>query len=356
MNSVLDQSKPYETVPLSGVDETEIVKLLAGSLSREGVTAKTTRFWNWKHLSSPFGVSYGLAAVSSTNRSLVGLRPLMQWSLQSPLGAIIGAVRPVDTVTHPEWRGVGMFSFLTRAALSQLDLAKVQLVFNTPNSSSLPGYEKLGWKRVAALPIYVGVVSPLKIMQRILGFAQKPGVLRSEDVSRGGVVWGSALNDFTRREILAFAARCECARRPVGLRTIRSEEFLIWRYMQQPNVDYGFFVLRSADDQIDGVAVLRTEVRRGLLGVVLVDMFARDADERAYGSLLSALFGDLRVAFMVAHYPRQSFEARALRRRLFFCAKRMTLAVKVLDEGVLARASALTAQGWDLSFGDLEVF
>src|SRR5690606_24306476 len=57
------------------------------------------------------------------------------------------AFRPVDTVTHPSWRGRGLFSKLTKFAIKQIDSGDRMLIFNTPNENSLPGYEKMGWLR-----------------------------------------------------------------------------------------------------------------------------------------------------------------------------------------------------------------
>ena len=56
-----------------------------------------------------------------------------------------------------------MFSRLTRAALDALD-GQVDLVFNTPNGKSGPGYLKLGWREVGRVPVAVRVRRPLRLL------------------------------------------------------------------------------------------------------------------------------------------------------------------------------------------------
>ena len=58
------------------------------------------------------------------------------------------AVRAVDTATHPDYQGRGIFRLLTLAGVEAMTAEGVQFVFNTPNDQSRPGYLKMGWLRV----------------------------------------------------------------------------------------------------------------------------------------------------------------------------------------------------------------
>ena len=64
-------------------------------------------------------------------------------------------MRAVDTATHPEYQGRGIFTRLTHAALDELEREGVAFVFNTPNDQSRPGYLKMGWDVVGRLPVLV---------------------------------------------------------------------------------------------------------------------------------------------------------------------------------------------------------
>ncbi|WP_116106162.1 GNAT family N-acetyltransferase [Lewinella sp. IMCC34191] len=116
----------------------KVIELLSTSL---GDVANQQTF-SWKHLENPFGASPGLLAF--TGDRLVGLRFFMHWRFTNG-EQTIHALRPVDTVTHPDARGNGIFKRLTLEGLDRFGQNK--LVFNTPNSKSLPGYLKMGWQR-----------------------------------------------------------------------------------------------------------------------------------------------------------------------------------------------------------------
>lgn len=121
-----------------GVDIPEIIELIKLGLSNKN----TVDSFLWKHSENPFGKSIGLLAYDE--EKIVGVRMFMFWEFKK--GAkIIKAIRPVDTIIHPNYRGKGLFKKLT---LKGLETCKNEydLVFNTPNKNSFPGYIKMGWR------------------------------------------------------------------------------------------------------------------------------------------------------------------------------------------------------------------
>ena len=67
-------------------------------------------------------------------------------------GSTLHAVRAVDTATHPDHQGRGLFTALTMHALEACRAEGVAFVFNTPNAQSRPGYLKMGWREVGRPP------------------------------------------------------------------------------------------------------------------------------------------------------------------------------------------------------------
>ncbi len=139
------------------LDIPEILEVLKASLG-ETSSKKTEAVWRYKHLENPFGKSLILVAVE--NDTIIGVRALMRWKWQ--LGnQVFSALRAVDTATHPEHQGKGVFKKLT---LKAIEIAKEQsdhFIFNTPNTQSLPGYLKMGWQEVNKLRIQIVPVNPL---------------------------------------------------------------------------------------------------------------------------------------------------------------------------------------------------
>jgi len=119
------------------VDIPEIIGLIKLGLSDKN----TVNSFLWKHKENPFGISVGLLACDE--EEIVGVRMFMFWEFRKG-EKIVKAIRPVDTIIHPNYRGKGLFKKLTLEGL-KICKNEYDLVFNTPNKNSFPGYIKMGW-------------------------------------------------------------------------------------------------------------------------------------------------------------------------------------------------------------------
>lgn len=130
-------------------DIPQIIELLKISLG-ESLMPKSEVLWRWKHQANPFGESPVLLAES--DGKLIGVRAFLCWEFWMD-GAIRKACRAVDTAVHPAYQGKGIFKKLTLALLATMEKEGLDLVYNTPNSESLPGYLKMGWEKWGKLPL-----------------------------------------------------------------------------------------------------------------------------------------------------------------------------------------------------------
>lgn len=128
-----------------------IVDLLKLSLG-QSVVEKSSKIWNFKHTENPFGYSHVL--IAQENQDFVGVRAFMKWNWQLN-NQVWVAYRAVDTATHPNFQGKGIFKKLTLQALDDVQENQETFVFNTPNDKSRPGYLKMGWVIVDSLPISI---------------------------------------------------------------------------------------------------------------------------------------------------------------------------------------------------------
>jgi N-acetylglutamate synthase-like GNAT family acetyltransferase len=189
-----------------------IVKLLKVSLG-ESLMPKSEAFWYWKHIENPFGVSPVLLAVEQSE--IIGVRAFMRWQWIRA-GEVLHAVRAVDTATHPNHQGKGIFKKLTLALVNECEAAGTHFIFNTPNTSSKPGYLKMGWTTLGRMKIYV----------RPLLYAKT----KAKDFDAQ-----YAISKMVKTiELPAIVT-------PNQWRTPISFDFLNWRYIQNPNVQYYFF-------------------------------------------------------------------------------------------------------------------
>jgi N-acetylglutamate synthase-like GNAT family acetyltransferase len=141
-----------------------IVSLLKLSLG-EGLMPKSEQYWYWKHVENPYGQSPVLLCVEDTE--LIGVRAFMRWDWTLN-GKVYKAVRAVDTATHPNHKGKGIFTKLTMRLVDHCKQMGDHFIFNTPNEQSKPGYLKMGWQEVGKLPIKVNIQRPLNIARNLL--------------------------------------------------------------------------------------------------------------------------------------------------------------------------------------------
>ena len=182
------------------------------------------RFFAWKHHQSPFGRSPAWVAVDpDAGDRVVGFRTVSRWQFARG-DATVPAVRAVDTATHPDYQGRGIFSLLTRQALDELRAAGVAFVFNTPNDRSRPGYFKMGWQLVERLPVASTPRSPLSLLR--LARARTPADKWSAPTD-AGVPVSEVLADAEATTALLAAARPDDDR----LRTLHTPALpeLAWR-------------------------------------------------------------------------------------------------------------------------------
>ena len=132
-------------------DLPEIVSLLKRSLGESRIP-KSEEAWNWKHVQNPFGES--LVYLAFEGETLVGVRAFMQWRWHLA-DKEYRVLRAVDTATHPEFWGRGIFRKLTEGLIEKATDEGFDFIFNTPNEKSMPGYLKMGWKKLYKVPVRV---------------------------------------------------------------------------------------------------------------------------------------------------------------------------------------------------------
>jgi hypothetical protein len=129
----------FEIVPIDEVPLNGILAALDKALGRNCDES----WFIWKHIDNPYGKSLGWVATGK--EGVLGVRLFMKWDLQCGTRTV-HALRPVDTATVPSARRQGIFRELTKFAIGAVaNNSDVDLIFNTPNKNSAPGYASLGW-------------------------------------------------------------------------------------------------------------------------------------------------------------------------------------------------------------------
>ncbi|WP_207512463.1 GNAT family N-acetyltransferase [Longitalea luteola] len=212
--------------PATPQDKPAMIALLKKSLG-EGLIPKSEALWTWKHEQNPFGASFVLLA--EENNTIIGLRAFMQWQWKWK-GNLYKAIRAVDTATHPDHQGKGIFKKLT---LQQLELCKQQgihFVFNTPNDQSRPGYLKMGWVQQGRMPLKFKVTNPIALAWAVAFKKGKAGSTAEDPTPVQQ--WDPAVFKLMDRYTNTDNDQ---------LQTVLSTEYIRWRYADNPLFRYNYF-------------------------------------------------------------------------------------------------------------------
>lgn len=334
--------------PLVPADEPDVLRLLFASLAGGPTGERTADFFRWKHLDNPFGPSIALGA--EVGGELVGVRLVMRWGLLSA-GSRVTAGRMVDTATHPDHRGRGIFRDLTTASLD-LARADTDVIFNTPNGSSRPGYLKMGWTQVGVVSTSISPVRPLRLArgaQAALRRVDRPAPAAVDcPLPRLGDVL--AAHEEEVDDLLA-ARRAAAGDRLV---TDTDLDWLRWRYVAVPGLDYRAVPVLDGG-RLRGLGIGRLRDRAGLRELTLSDVIVAPGDGAARRRVLRAARRS-RVDHVATHLPERDDAARRdLLAAGYVTSSRVGLTLTTLPLRWLP-VDPVDARCWSLPLGDLEVF
>lgn len=324
-------------------DLQNVIDLIRDSLGPGPTGERSRDFFEWKHLENPFGRS--LLLVAEIDDAIVGFRAFMRWRF-SYLESTVHAVRAVDTATRPGYRGRGVFTQLTTQAVDEArDIA--QMIFNTPNNKSLPGYLKMGWTIVEKPRVLIRTLRPVHLVSSILSSAE--AIRQQEDLRVNAMPVDELLSKESQvRDLLE-----EASIHAPELRTARTLDYLRWRYQAIPGLRY-WALSREVAGDIRGMAIFRVQMRRGLRESTLADLVARPGDCRTIRTLLR----ELTKAAAVDHVAIRLHDHSSIRsaHRLGFLG--VPSGVKLVARNLASNLEPTVSpiRSWALTIGDLEVF
>jgi GNAT superfamily N-acetyltransferase len=334
-----------ELRPWRDDDEPRVLELLQAALGAGPAGVRPSEFFRWKHVENPFGRSFML--IAEAGGRLVGLRAFMRWRFRVD-GRIVQAVRAVDTATHPDYQGRGVFSMLTLRAIEEIR-DEVELIFNTPNEKSLPGYLKMGWETVGHVPILIWPRHPVRLLRErhSLGTSIEPTGGRPPIAAETAA---AAMED--EDEIAHLLDRTTIPEPRFS--TDRSLAYLKWRYASPPLLDYRA-IRETGSDGLRGLAVFRVRPRGRLWESTLAEVIVGVGDRTTARRLLQRVRHAASVDHISASFPRGSTQAHsALRRGFLRVPGGLIMVVNPLREHIRPEPRSLSS--WAVSLGDLEVF
>jgi predicted N-acetyltransferase YhbS len=308
----------------SEIDIPNILSVLKSSLG-EVSSKKTQEVWEYKHIENPFGKSLVLLAV--IDDEVVGVRAFMKWKWQLGDKEFI-ACRAVDTATHPNHQGKGVFKKLT---LKAIDIAKKNgwhFIFNTPNSQSKPGYLKMGWSEVDSVKVQI---TPVNYLLKVL--------LTNKSLD---LEISNELTENSRRLIVNHNKRLKAN----GLFTPKDLKFLLWRYVNNPMQDYIIY----SNENLFIAAYVKT--RSKLKEFRVAELIYKDKKSLAQANSVIQILAIKSYAHFISCQPLTT----SLTKININLKLGPTLTYKNLNLNISEQKILKSIDSWKYSIGDLELF
>lgn len=304
-------------------DIPDIIPVLKASLGTQDLPL-SEEIWKFKHINNPFGKSLVLLAIEDDE--IVGVRAFMKWELTLK-DKVFKCYRAVDTATHPNHRGKGIFKKLTLKAVEMAKENNDNFVFNFPNEKSRPGYLKMGWQKAGNIKV-----------------ALKPS-FRS--------FWKFYKNEkhevHNKVSAEALDALCQKWNKKVqqkGLYTSKSPEYLHWRFENNPLQEY------SVEASDGFYLAVSTKKRKKIKELRVTECIFNDKKGRKKARKairkLSSKFGAQVISFSPELLSFGMFSVKG--------AFGPILTVRELNLSTSEKATCFDMKNWSYSLGDLELF
>lgn len=222
-----ERQKSISYRSFSAGEETAILRLF-----RECYSSELAReFWLWRFANAPAG--QGIIELAWDGDQPSGHYAATPVAL-SLSGTERGSALSGTTMTHPDYRGLGLFPALAKRAYDRMRDAGMVAVWGFPNVNSHRGFiQDLGWIDLAEIPTFR------------LANESATRVPKCEaqviDVAAADVRWDSLWASVAGRFAVA---------------TQRSSAYLNWRFFRNPSERYTMTAVESSG-AIDGYAVFK---------------------------------------------------------------------------------------------------
>jgi len=301
----------------------------------------------WKYRDNPDGPA--IIAVAEDQGRLVGQYAL--WPTRLRLGdAVVKGAQSLDTMTHPDYRGQGMFTRLAEAAMGYAAGQGVEVLYGFPNANSQPGFvNRLDWDLTGTVPAWIRPLRPsrhrrvppwagggLDLAARLL-----PSGRTGSFEMRSGAPDAASLEGLLQHWRSSFR----------GCRVERDAQRYAWRFAAASGFEYRWLTAYR-DATAEAAAIWGVSPRGG--GAVLAEVLSTGAD-RAREAVVSAAVHAAREAGCPFMAAVSSGGAGLLARCGFLPRPALPLIVRKLTTRTLG-ANVHAHANWDLFGADVDTF
>ncbi|MEE9398692.1 MAG: GNAT family N-acetyltransferase [Dehalococcoidales bacterium] len=310
-------------------DEYRILTLFQEVFGKEMSLA----FWKWRFKENPFGE--GIVKLLFDDDKLIGHYAVTPVNTQVE-GRLVRAVFSLTTMTHPDYAGQGIFTYLAEVTYKLSDEKGYHFVYGFPNKNSYHAFtRKLGWCDSGEM---TSLEKSLRTDTRT-NLVTK-GIKKIE-------CFGDSLN-----------ALWDKVKQDYAIIVPRSKEFLNWRFTENPDTEYIKCLILDGDDVL-GYLVLKIYQTGDMMKGHIVDLLSvPEADVvRSLLKWSQSYFLEKSTHDISCWVPEKSLYANVLREEGFHRQGTETyFGTRVFKEAGVLSKSVEQFANWHLTMADSDVF
>ncbi|MFC1978086.1 GNAT family N-acetyltransferase [Chloroflexota bacterium] len=295
----------------------------------------TLAHWTWKFTENPFGKA--VIKLLFDGNKLIGHYALIPMEVDVK-DETVKAMLSINSMTHPNYRYQGIFTYLAKEAYRTCEELGVKFVYGFPNNNSYePFINKLGWKGF-------GKMSSL---EKDLG-VQTLGEIGTESSIYPVERFDERVNSLWNKTKSGYRVTVR-----------RTEGFLNWRFTEHPTVNYPKYVFQDNSNEILGYMVLKTFVDADEIKGHIVDMLCINEKYivEHFVSYAGAYFAEKGITNLSCWAPEGSFYAQVLEEEGFTRKEfNVYFGVRILDKEDESLSDIEQITNWHLTMCDLDVF
>ena len=307
------------------LDEKPILDLFKASFKQK----MPVSYWHWRFSRSPFGKS--IITLAWDKNILVSHYALSIIKMNINGKMVRGALSGT-TMTHPNYRGRGLFQKLARMAYNEARQLDVKIIIGFPNSSSHYGFiNKLEWLNIFQVPtLTLGIEDHKRL-------AFEPELV------------GSTILDGHYFETIWNKFICQHS----SFNTIvRDETYLTWRYFNHPTENYHIRTLKNISGSSGFVIFKHYESSYQIVDIVSLDNIG-----------LTILLNDLifeavknNITKIQCWFNINSSQHTVFEKFGFIMDAPITYFCAHLIDQQFIKASQLLYHNWYITMGDSDVY
>jgi GNAT superfamily N-acetyltransferase len=274
----------------------DLEELVAFSQRQPGkASAITADYIRWQRSANPAGLAQVALAKDEESGKIIGVVCVVPLRIKVRDKVQLGS-QTLYGLVHPDWRGQGVFTNLSRFCYQRARSCGVQFSYGFPNPNSYgPMVHRLGWLDIGEAELFIHPVSIDRLTTRRLGHgllqrvvstigrAGGPLLFRPQPLAPGASqvavaevdTQDGALDDFWRR-----------VREKYPVMLVRDTSFLHWRYTKPPARTYRVLTGRR-NGTVIAIAVLRTTLVERIPCGMIVDFLVEPTERgRTAGEVL----------------------------------------------------------------------